>query len=209
MPVMSRLLAAPRPATRTAVVLAAVALVLAGVGAPAARAHDELVATTPAADATVPTAPASVDLELSAPAQALGTQVVVTGPDGTVVSQGRAELRDRTVVQPVAGDLPGGTYTVAWRVTSSDGHPLSGGSAFTVAAGPAAAAGEQAAAGEPAAAGTPAPDPVAAGPTAAAPDGAAATQPAASSTGSGWIAGAAGVVVLAAGAVLLRSRRRG
>ncbi len=208
MPVMSRLLAAPRPATRTAVVLAAVALVLAGVGAPAARAHDELVATTPAADATVPTAPASVDLELSAPAQALGTQVVVTGPDGTVVSQGRAELRDRTVVQPVAGDLPGGTYTVAWRVTSSDGHPLSGGSAFTVAAGP-AAAGEQAAAGEPAAAGTPAPDPVAAGPTAAAPDEAAATQPAASSTGSGWIAGAAGVVVLAAGAVLLRSRRRG
>ena len=202
MPVMSRLLAAPRPATRTAVVLAAVALVLAGVGAPAARAHDELVATTPAADATVPTAPASVDLELSAPAQALGTQVVVTGPDGTVVSQGRAELRDRTVVQPVAGDLPGGTYTVAWRVTSSDGHPLSGGFAFTVAADPAVA-------GEPSAAGTPAPDPVAAGPTAAAPDGAAATQPAASSTGSGWIAGAAGVVVLAAGAVLLRLRRRG
>ena len=65
--------------------LAAAVLVLLGVGTPAALAHDALVATTPADDATLTTPPAQVELELSGPPQALGTQVVVTAPDGAVV----------------------------------------------------------------------------------------------------------------------------
>ncbi len=83
--------------------LAAAVLVLLGVGTPAALAHDALVATTPAASATLTTPPAQVELELSGPPQALGTQVVVTAPDGAVVSRGEPELRGSTVVQPLVG----------------------------------------------------------------------------------------------------------
>ena len=187
MPVMPRRLrTALRTAGRTAGVLTAVALVLLGAGTPAARAHDQLVTTVPAAGATVP-APASVELRLRGTPQALGTQVVVTAPGGAVVSRGEPELRGSTVVQPLADGLAGGPYTVAWRVTSADGHPLSGTSSFTVAA-----------AGAPA---PPAPDP-------AAPSEASASQPADPWSGSAAPAAAAGVVLLAAGAVLLRLRRR-
>ncbi len=177
-------------------VLAALALVLLDVGTPAAEAHDELVATVPAADTTLPAPPGQVELELSAPAQALGTQVVVTGPDGAVVSQGEPELRNSTVVQRLADRLPAGAYTVAWRVTSSDGHPLTGTSAFAVAGSPAVAA-------------DPAPTPTTPDAGVAAPSEGAAAQPVASSPGGGSLAaGAAGVAVLAAGVVLLRLRRR-
>ncbi|WP_091379581.1 copper resistance CopC family protein [Geodermatophilus sp. DSM 45219] len=180
--------AALRALGRTTVVLAAAVLALLGVGTPAALAHDALVATTPADDATLTTPPAQVELQLSGPPQGLGTQVVVTAPDGAVVSQGEPELRGSTVVQPLADGLPAGAYTVAWRVTSSDGHPLSGTAAFTVAGSAA--------------------DPAPA-PEAAAPSEAAAARPVgSSSSGAGWIAAGAAAVVLAAGLVVLRSRRR-
>ena len=175
-------------------VLAAVPSALLGVGTPTARAHDELVATVPAADATVPAPPTQVQLELSAPAQALGTRVVVTGPAGAVVSQGAPELRGSTVVQPLPAGLAGGVHTVAWQVTTSDGHPLSGTYSFTVAGSPAVVED---------------PAPSAATPDPGVASGAATAQPLDPSSGSGWIAaGAAGVVVLAAGVVLLRLRRR-
>ena len=147
------------PARRLRVVLTAatgVALVLLGAGMPVGRAHDELVASSPAEGATVSNAPSRVELQLSAPAQALGTRVQVRGPDGAVVSQDSPRLRDATVAQPLGDDLPAGKYTVQWRVTSADGHPVSGTFTFTVAqgAGPApddaesmSAAGEQSAAG--------------------------------------------------------------
>ncbi|MGY1652454.1 copper resistance CopC family protein [Geodermatophilus sp. SYSU D01119] len=123
-----------------ALVTAAVAaLVLWGPGTPAAQAHDELVATVPAADATVPTAPAQVELQMSGTPQAVGTAVLVSGPDGTPVSAGDVELRDTAVVQPLRADLPAGAYSVAWRVTSADGHQLAGSFTFTVADGAAPA----------------------------------------------------------------------
>jgi hypothetical protein len=173
---------------------AALTLVLLGAGTPTAEAHDQLVATVPAADTTLPTPPNQVELQLSTPAQALGAQVVVTGPDGAVVSQGEPELRDATVVQRLADGLPAGAYTVAWWVTSSDGHPLTGTHAFAVAGSPAVAQDL--------------------GPTVpaqvpAAPSEAAAVRPVDPSPGGGWLAaGAAGVAVLAVGVVLLRLRRR-
>jgi methionine-rich copper-binding protein CopC len=121
-----------RALTVLAVALAAV-VVLLGSGMPTARAHDELVATSPATDTAVPSPPASVTLEFSRAVQPLGTQVLVSGPDGTPVSSGAAEVQRATVVQPLSGDAPAGVHTVVWRVISSDGHPLAGKFAFTVA----------------------------------------------------------------------------
>jgi hypothetical protein len=38
---------------------------------------------------------------------------------------------DNTVVQDLPGSSPAGRYTVLWRVTSADGHPVSGQISFT------------------------------------------------------------------------------
>jgi methionine-rich copper-binding protein CopC len=113
----------------------ACAVVAVGLGAAPAAAHDEIVGTTPADGSTVETAPDEVVLTFAEPAAALGTQVVVTGPDAVTVSQGDVRLVGTTVVQPLVGTRPAGAYRVDWRVTSVDGHPVTGTFTFT-AAGP-------------------------------------------------------------------------
>ena len=126
-----------RAATASAVLVAAGTLVL---GVPAtALAHDGLVATSPAAGATVAEAPDALELDFTGEPLPLGTLVAVTGPDGAPVSSGDAEIRGTTVVQPIDEDAAG-TYRVEWRSTSSDGHPLSGTFDFTVTEGDAAPA---------------------------------------------------------------------
>ncbi|MCZ2825964.1 MULTISPECIES: copper resistance CopC family protein [unclassified Modestobacter] len=174
-------IAGPRPGPVLLVGLLAVLLL--GIGAPPARAHDALVRSSPSAGAAVPTAPSSVELDFSGTPLPLGTEVLVLGPDGAVVSTGAAAIQDTTVVQPLSAGLPAGSYTVQWRSTSSDGHPLTGSWDFTVAAGS-----------------TPAPD---AAPLSVA---AAAADPA---LPVGWLVG--GVLALGAAAALvlgrLRSRR--
>jgi methionine-rich copper-binding protein CopC len=96
-------------------------------------AHDRLESTNPADGSTVEVAPGSVVLTMSSAPLALGTQVQVSGPDG-IVSGGDPQIVDDTVTQALTGDRPAGTYEVQWRVTSSDGHPISGSFAFTATA---------------------------------------------------------------------------
>ncbi len=112
-------------------------LVLAGLLLTAVRAdaHNSLQSTDPADGSTLATPPTRVTLTFDQPAQALGTEIVVVGPDGATVSTGTAELVDSTVAQALVADLPAGAYTVQWRVTSADGHPLSGELSFTAEAG--------------------------------------------------------------------------
>lgn len=119
----------------------AVLAVLALVGAPAAQAHNVLRSTDPADGATLPSAPDRVVLTFDAAATALGTEVVVTAADGRVVSSGAPTLADATVTQPLAGELPAGAYTVLWRVTSADGHPIEGTFGFVATAATVAGTG--------------------------------------------------------------------
>ncbi len=114
------------------------ALVIGGVlwaggvfGATAAQAHNVLRSTDPADGSTVATAPEQITLTFDEPALALGTQIEVRSPDGTLVSAGDPVLVDDTVSEKLGGDLPAGDYTVAWRVTSADGHPITGQFTFT------------------------------------------------------------------------------
>ncbi|MCA0145517.1 copper resistance CopC family protein [Blastococcus sp. LR1] len=150
--------AAPVRRAITALLGTAASLLLLGIGAPPAAAHDGLVSSSPAAEDALASGPASVDLTFSAEPLPLGTEVLVAGPDGGTVSDGPAEIRGTTVVQPLSDGLPAGGYTVNWRSTSSDGHPLSGGFGFTVtegsAAAPSPAAVEAAGAGSDAGAGS-------------------------------------------------------
>lgn len=100
-------------------------------GASTAQAHDALVGTNPADGSTVDVPPHHVTLTFSEPAVAIGTEVVVTGPDGTIASTGPAELVDKDVHQYLLEQLPKGLYTVQWRVTSQDGHAVDGTFTFT------------------------------------------------------------------------------
>lgn len=100
------------------------------VGAVPAAAHDVLTGTTPADASTVARTPAQVVLTFDQPAVAMGTQILVTGPSGQVQT-GAARLVDNTVTQDLRPGSPAGAYTVAWRVTSADGHPVSGTFTFT------------------------------------------------------------------------------
>jgi hypothetical protein len=66
-------------------------------------------------------------------AMAMGAQVVITGPSGPVQT-GSPIVVDNSAWQPLAADAPPGNYEVAWRVTSADGHPITGAFRFTAEA---------------------------------------------------------------------------
>jgi methionine-rich copper-binding protein CopC len=125
----------------------AVALLAALVGvvllASPAWAHDELLTTTPTAGQTVPTVPPEVVLTFAEPPLGLGLAVQITGPDGSDLAGGHPTLADSTVHQAIRSGAPPGTYTVRWRITADDGHPVTGQFAFTAttAGGSAASAG--------------------------------------------------------------------
>lgn len=130
-------------------------LLLALVAAPA-YAHDELTSSSPADGATLAQPPSQIVLTFAEPPVELGAQVVVTGPDG-LVSSGTPRLDGDDVVQDVQPQAPAGRYTVKWRVTSDDGHPVSGTLTFTAQAA-AAGASASAAPASPGVSATPAPD---------------------------------------------------
>lgn len=114
---------------RAMVVLLAGTFLLVGV-VTAAQAHDVLVGTSPADGSIASVVPAQVTLTFSSPALAVGTEIIVRGPSGPVQS-GVAVLVDNTVSEHLLPGSPAGRYTVLWRVTSTDGHPVSGTFSFT------------------------------------------------------------------------------
>lgn len=111
-------------------VLGLAAVVLA---APAAQAHNVLQSTDPAAGSTVPYVPEMVTLTFNEPVLFVGTQIMVHTADDTMVNIGPPILVDNTVSQAVTGELPAGEYTVLYRVTSADGHPIEDQFTFTAA----------------------------------------------------------------------------
>jgi len=191
-----------------AIALAAGALLIGSAGA--AQAHDELIGTSPAAGSTAAVAPARVTLTLSQPALAVGTIVIVNGPDGPVQT-GKPTLVNTTITQRVRPGSPAGRYTVAWRATSADGHPVTGTFSFTAAK---ASPGVTTPTTTPAPPTTPSTS--AASATSAAPAAPAASTPASSTpaeaTGSSsalwwFVAAGVAVLILLAGFVLGRKPR--
>lgn len=106
-----------------AVVLAAAALLVGA--ASSAQAHNILVGTSPANGTITKVVPPQVTLTFSEPALAVGTEIIVTGPGGPAQT-GAAVLLNNTVTEHLQAGSPAGEYTVLWRVTSADGHPVSG-----------------------------------------------------------------------------------
>jgi methionine-rich copper-binding protein CopC len=104
--------------------------------APVASAHDELLDLEPGNKVVVTTPPTQVQLVFGAAALPVGTQIRVTGPAGKVVSTGPVAISTdgSTVVEKLTTGLADGVYRVDWRVTSADGHPVSGTYTFTLQA---------------------------------------------------------------------------
>lgn len=99
-----------------------------------AWAHDALRKTTPTDGTTVARVPVSVTLEFTEQPLPMGMQVVVTGPAGDV-ARGAPVVSGRVVSQPVLDTAPAGAYVVTFRVTSDDGHPISGAFSFSATTG--------------------------------------------------------------------------
>lgn len=102
-------------------------------GAGPAQAHDAFTGSNPADKATVATTPDAVTLDFEEPPTTIGLTVKVTGPSGDV-QDGAPRIDGSTVVQPLLPAAPAGSYRIAWRVTSDDGHPVSGELTFTSSA---------------------------------------------------------------------------
>jgi methionine-rich copper-binding protein CopC len=113
------------------ILLALGAIVLAPLSA---TAHDVVESTSPGEGTTVETMPSQVTLTMSDDPIQLGTQVLVKGPAGNV-AQGDASVDGRVVTQRVSPDAPAGDYVVTYRVTSNDGHPISGTFSFHATVG--------------------------------------------------------------------------
>ncbi|WP_055752317.1 copper resistance CopC family protein [Frankia sp. AvcI1] len=216
-----------RFAAAVGVVAAILPALLLALAAPAA-AHSRLVATTPAGDSVVATAPGEITLTFNESVSSRYTHVAVTGADGASVINGATMVEGATVRQPLMA-LAGGRYTVSYQAVSEDGHPVGGTFTFTVA-GRASSRGGAAGSASAAAGGGPAPGVGAATATttpgagiAAVPGGSASTAPAADAhDGGGGDGGGVGgalfvvitaVVVLVVGGLLvfliLRRRQPG
>ena len=129
---------------RVITLLAATATVLL-VGMGSAQAHSELISSSPAADSVLDFGPPGVELEFNQNIQNRFVNVAVTAPDGTQVGQGEPSAQGAKVLLPIRDGVGSGRYTVGYRVTSADGHPITGSYSFTIALSPSAHPGAQAA----------------------------------------------------------------
>ena len=104
--------------------------------APPASAHASLVGTDPEQGALLDAAPAAVTLTFTEPMDDLA-EVVVSGPDGADLADGAPVVDGAVVRQSVVATgaaRAAGTWSIAYRATSADGHPLTGQVTFSVGA---------------------------------------------------------------------------
>lgn len=115
-------------------------------GTAVASAHATRVATDPVENASLTTGPERVTATFNEPLQSTFAAMTVVGPDGNLWSTGDPAVSGAQIGVAVRPLGPAGTYTVNYRVTSADGHVVSGSWPFELTQpgsgtpGPAAAA---------------------------------------------------------------------
>jgi methionine-rich copper-binding protein CopC len=112
-------------------------LTVAGVGlvAAPAQAHNYLVSSTPAAGSVLTELPdqfsvTTNDVLLDFGGDGSTAALEVKGPDGSYYGNGCVTVSGASIATDAALGTPG-TYTVLWRVISTDGHPVSNEFTFT------------------------------------------------------------------------------
>ncbi|MET8158335.1 copper resistance protein CopC [Sphaerisporangium sp. NPDC005289] len=177
---------------RTLLLCASVVLLV--LPAAPALAHDSLKSSSPAKNAVVDGLD-QIELEFSA--HVSFPVVILHDAAGRRYESGPPRADGPKVVEKVAAPLPSGAYVIAWRIVSSDGHPVEGEIPFTVRS---TATG---AAAPPPATATP-------GPSTANAPATGGSAPAASEQGvSAWVWGAPIALVVILAVLLLLGRRKG
>ncbi|MDG4800377.1 copper resistance CopC family protein [Micromonospora sp. WMMD980] len=127
--------------TRAVPALAAALTALLLAPAAPAAAHNALQSAAPAQDARLTAAPTSVTLRFLQRLNPEFTTIVLSDAERRKVPTGVPAVDGTAGTVTVDQPLANGTYTVAYRVVSADGHPVQGSYRFTVAdpAAPAAA----------------------------------------------------------------------
>ncbi|PQM44173.1 Copper transport protein YcnJ [Mycobacterium talmoniae] len=113
--------------------VAAVGLLLAMMlfgAAGVAAAHAVLIATDPAKDAELATGPDEVSATFNESLQPTFAAMTVVGPDHHLWQSGHPRVQGAIASIKVRPLGPVGVYTVHYRVTSADGHPVSGAWSF-------------------------------------------------------------------------------
>ncbi|MDO3686744.1 copper resistance CopC family protein [Micromonospora sp. C28ISP2-4] len=120
--------------TRSVTALLAAALTaLLLVPATPAAAHNSLQEATPSRDARLTTAPTQVTLRFLQRLNPSFTTITVSDAGQRTVPTSAPAVDDATGTVTIDEPLANGTYTVAYRVVSRDGHPVQGSYRFTVA----------------------------------------------------------------------------
>ncbi len=127
---MSRSIVKRSTVRKLVVAFLAVAALL--IGAPAASAHSVMTGSDPADGAELAEGPEQVSVSFNEVPQSQFATLNVVGPDGNLWSKGDPRIEGESVVVDVGELGPVGDYTVAYRVTSADGHPVSGTVTFTL-----------------------------------------------------------------------------
>lgn len=123
-------------AVRRGVIVVLAALLHLGVPL-SAYAHQELLRSDPAKGDHLSEVPRTLRLVFNEPVELAVSRLLLTGPNGVItLSRLRLHPDSSTVLlADIAGPLQSGTYAVTWQVVGSDGHPVRGEFAFTIAPG--------------------------------------------------------------------------
>ena len=109
------------------IALLGVVLAFLAIASPAvASAHATRIATDPPVNAALATGPSQVSATFDEELQTTFAAMNVVGPDGNLWSTGDPRVQGAVVSVDVRPLGPMGTYTVNYRVTSADGHVVSG-----------------------------------------------------------------------------------
>ena len=114
-----------------------VAVLVAGLAIPReAFAHLVLVSSAPPAGSTLDAAPTAIGLSFSEDPQLGATHIDVVNAAGARVNSGAprlVQIPKHTLEIGLSASLAPGRYTVRWRTTSDDGHPVHGAFTFRIA----------------------------------------------------------------------------
>ena len=103
------------------------------VGAAPARAHSDLLSSSPEAGATLAEAPGEISFTFTEELLDQGNAVTLTVVEtDTRLELGAVKVRGDTVRVAWPDQSPAGAYRAAYRVVSADGHPINGSITFTI-----------------------------------------------------------------------------
>ncbi len=105
-------------------------MLIATLNAPTAFAHAARISADPPDNAVLATGPDRVSATFNERLQTIFAAMTVIGPDGNVWSNGEPTVQGAVVSIGLRPLGPAGTYTVNYRVTSADGHVVSGSWSF-------------------------------------------------------------------------------